>query len=614
MSETMAEPREITVLFAGDSGDGIQLTGNQFTTTNALFGNDVSTFPNFPAEIRAPQGTLAGVSGFQVHFGSIEIFTPGDLCDTLVVMNAAALKANLAKLKPGGTIIANSDGFDPKNLRLAKYADGVQPLEDGTLDGYRLFTIDVTKLTRECLKESGLGTRDIDRTRNMFVLGLILWLHHRSLEASLQFIKEKFVKKPELAEANIKVLNAGYSYGDTIEASAPRVNVAKAKMAAGEYRSIMGNQATALGLIAAGQRSGLPIFYGSYPITPASDILHDLSKHKNFGVVTYQAEDEIAAIGAAIGASFGGHLGVTASSGPGIALKTEAIGLALMLELPLVIVNVQRGGPRTGLPTKTEQADLFQAIYGRNGEAPVAVVAASTPSDCFTMVMEACRIAVEHMMPVFFLSDGYIANGAEPWKFPQTDQLPTFKGNFATANDLVDGKYLPYKRNEDLVRKWAIPGIAGLEHRVGGIEKEDVTGNISYDPANHQHMVNTRAERVERVANHIPLQTMSEGEETGDLLILGWGSTYGAIKAATRELRAEGHKVSHAHLRYLNPMPKNFEQLMRGFKHVLVPEMNTGQLSFLIRGKFLIPAIGLNKVMGIPFTKDEIKAKAVELL
>ena len=614
MSETMAEPREITVLFAGDSGDGIQLTGNQFTTTNALFGNDVSTFPNFPAEIRAPQGTLAGVSGFQVHFGSIEIFTPGDLCDTLVVMNAAALKANLAKLKPGGTIIANSDGFDPKNLRLAKYADGVQPLEDGTLDGYRLFTIDVTKLTRECLKESGLGTRDIDRTRNMFVLGLILWLHHRSLEASLQFIKEKFVKKPELAEANIKVLNAGYSYGDTIEASAPRVNVAKAKMAAGEYRSIMGNQATALGLIAAGQRSGLPIFYGSYPITPASDILHDLSKHKNFGVVTYQAEDEIAAIGAAIGASFGGHLGVTASSGPGIALKTEAIGLALMLELPLVIVNVQRGGPCTGLPTKTEQADLFQAIYGRNGEAPVAVVAASTPSDCFTMVMEACRIAVEHMMPVFFLSDGYIANGAEPWKFPQTDQLPTFKGNFATANDLVDGKYLPYKRNEDLVRKWAIPGIAGLEHRVGGIEKEDVTGNISYDPANHQHMVNTRAERVERVANHIPLQTMSEGEETGDLLILGWGSTYGAIKAATRELRAEGHKVSHAHLRYLNPMPKNFEQLMRGFKHVLVPEMNTGQLSFLIRGKFLIPAIGLNKVMGIPFTKDEIKAKAVELL
>lgn len=614
MSETMAEPREITVLFAGDSGDGIQLTGNQFTTTNALFGNDVSTFPNFPAEIRAPQGTLAGVSGFQVHFGSIEIFTPGDLCDTLVVMNAAALKANLAKLKPGGTIIANSDGFDPKNLRLAKYADGVQPLEDGTLDGYRLFTIDVTKLTRECLKESGLGTRDIDRTRNMFVLGLILWLHHRSLEASLQFIKEKFVKKPELAEANIKVLNAGYSYGDTIEASAPRVNVAKAKMAAGEYRSIMGNQATALGLIAAGQRSGLPIFYGSYPITPASDILHDLSKHKNFGVVTYQAEDEIAAIGAAIGASFGGHLGVTASSGPGIALKTEAIGLALMLELPLVIVNVQRGGPSTGLPTKTEQADLFQAIYGRNGEAPVAVVAASTPSDCFTMVMEACRIAVEHMMPVFFLSDGYIANGAEPWKFPQTDQLPTFKGNFATANDLVDGKYLPYKRNEDLVRKWAIPGIAGLEHRVGGIEKEDVTGNISYDPANHQHMVNTRAERVERVANHIPLQTMSEGEETGDLLILGWGSTYGAIKAATRELRAEGHKVSHAHLRYLNPMPKNFEQLMRGFKHVLVPEMNTGQLSFLIRGKFLIPAIGLNKVMGIPFTKDEIKAKAVELL
>jgi len=614
MSATLTKAQEVTILFAGDSGDGIQLTGNQFTTTNALFGNDVSTFPNFPAEIRAPQGTLAGVSGFQVHFGSIEIFTPGDMCDTLVVMNAAALKANLGKLKKGGTIIANSDGFDPKNMRLAKYADDAAPLTDGTLAGYRLISVDVTRLTRECLKDSGFGTRETDRTRNMFVLGLILWMYDRDLSATLKFIADKFAKSPAVAEANVKVLNAGYAFGETIEANATRVSVGRANMPAGEYRSIMGNQATALGLVAAAQMSGLPVFYGSYPITPASDILHDLSKYKNHGITTYQAEDEIAAIGAAIGASFGGHLGVTASSGPGIALKGEAIGLALMLEMPLVIVNVQRGGPSTGLPTKTEQADLFQAMFGRNGEAPVAVVAACTPSDCFHMVLEACRIAVEHMMPVFFLSDGYIANSAEPWRFPKAENLPAIKPRFATADDLEDGRYMPYRRNADLARKWAVPGTAGLEHRIGGIEKEDITGNISYDPANHQHMVNTRAARVEKVADHIGRQTTEEGPETGDLLILGWGSTYGAIKAAVRELRGQGHAVSHAHLRYINPMPKNLGELMHGFKHVLIPEMNTGQLSFIIRGKYLIPAIGLNKVMGIPFSKDEIRDKALEIL
>jgi len=616
MSATLEKTNEITILFAGDSGDGIQLTGTQFTDTNALFGNDLSTFPNFPAEIRAPLGTLAGVSGFQVHFGSIEIFTPGDECDALVVMNAAALKANIKTLKKGGIIIANTDGFDAKNLRLAKVDSGVSALEDGSLNDYTVYQIQVTKLTKECLKDSGLGNKDIDRTKNMFVLGYVLWMFDRTLEPTLKYLSEKFKKKPEIVDANSKVLKAGYNFGDTTETATTRFSVGKAKMPKGTYRNIMGNQAAAMGLIAATQRSGLELFYGSYPITPASDILHELAKHKNFGVKTFQAEDEIAAVASAIGASFGGALGITASSGPGIALKGEAIGLALMLELPIVIVNVQRGGPSTGLPTKTEQADLLQAVYGRNGEAPVAIVAAATPADCFKMAFEACRLAVEHMTPVFFLSDGYLANGAEPWRFPSVDELPAFKANFATSNDAPDENenYRPYERDENLVRKWAIPGTAGLEHRVGGIEKEDGTGNISYDPDNHQHMVDTRAKKIANIANNIPLQDIELGEEKGKVLILGWGSTFGAIKAATKELIAEGHSVSHAHIRYLFPFPKNIEVVLRSFDTVIVPEMNMGQLDMMIRSKFLIPTVALNKVKGIPFSKNEVKDKVLEIL
>ncbi len=614
MSSTLEQTKEITILFAGDSGDGIQLTGTQFTDTNALFGNDLSTFPNFPAEIRAPQGTLAGVSGFQLHFGSIEIFTPGDECDALVVMNAAALKANLTSLKKGGIIIANTDGFDAKNLRLAKVESGISPLEDGSLSNYKVYAVEVTKLTRECLKESGMGIKEIDRTKNMFVLGYVLWMFNRSLEPTIDFLKDKFKSKPEIVEANVKVLKAGYNFGDTTETPTTRFSVDKAEMPKGTYRNIMGNQATALGLVAAAQRSGLELFYGSYPITPASDVLHELAKHKNFGVKTFQAEDEIAAVASAIGASFGGALGVTASSGPGIALKGEAIGLALMLELPMVIVNVQRGGPSTGMPTKTEQADLLQAIYGRNGEAPVAVIAPATPADCFHMAFEACRLAVEHMTPVFFLSDGYLANGAEPWRFPTADELPTFEANFAQPSDLKDGEYLPYERDENLVRKWAIPGTVGLEHRVGGIEKQDGTGNISYDPDNHQHMVETRAKKVANIAKNVPEQKIELGEEKGKVLVLGWGSTYGAIKGAVTELIEEGHSVSHAQVRYLYPFPQNFEEVLRNFNKVLIPEMNMGQLSMLIRSQYLIPAEGLNKVKGIPFTKGEIKEKVLELL
>lgn len=608
------EKEAVTILFAGDSGDGIQLTGTQFTNTAALFGNDISTFPNFPAEIRAPQGTLAGVSGFQLHFGSIEINTPGDACDVLVVMNAAALKANLRQLKTGGIIIANLDGFDPKNLRLAKYPEGVNPLTDNSLERYKVITIDVTKITRECLKDSGLGTKEMDRSKNMFVLGFIYWLYNRNLDISIKFIQEKFAKRPELIDANLKVLQAGYNYGETSEEFASRFEVKAAKLESGTYRNIMGNQATALGLIAASQKSGMKLFYGTYPITPASDILHELSRHKNFGVLTFQAEDEIAAITSAIGASFGGNLGVTASSGPGIALKTEAIGLAFMLELPLVIINVQRGGPSTGLPTKTEQADLMQAIYGRNGEAPVPVIAAQSPADCFNAVYEASRISVEHMTPVFFLSDGYIANGAEPWKFPNAANLQAFKPNFAQKEMLKEGeKFLPYKRDEKLARNWAIPGTAGLEHRIGGIEKENETGNISYDPENHEFMVKLRQEKVDRIANYIPLQKVDNGNESGKIAIVGWGSTYGSIKTAVRQLRAEGIDVSHIHVRYLNPFPKNFEQLLRSFETIIVPEINNGQLVKIIRDKYLIDAKAFNKIKGLPFSVEEIVNKVKEL-
>ncbi len=612
MTSTIEQKDEITILFAGDSGDGIQLTGSQFTDTNALFGNDLATFPNFPAEIRAPQGTIAGVSGFQLHFGSIEIFTPGDECDAMVVMNVAALLANLPSLKKGGIIVVNEDGFDAKNIRLAKA--GSNPLEDGSLENYTVYKMPVTKLTKECLKDSGLGTKDIDRTKNMFVLGYVLWMFNRDLDHTKRFLEQKFKRKPELIEANLKVLNAGYHYGDTTETPTSRYNVKKAVMPTGEYRNIMGNPATAMGLIAASQKSGLDLFFAGYPITPASDILHELSKHKNFGVKTFQAEDEIAAISAAIGASFGGALAITSSSGPGIALKGEAIGLALMMELPLVIVNVQRGGPSTGLPTKTEQADLMQAVHGRNGEAPVAIVTASTPAECFDMAYEACRLAVEHMTPVFLLTDGYLANGSEPWKFPQSTDLKPFKANVADVSDLKDGEYLPYSRDENLVRKWALPGTAGLEHRIGGLEKADGTGNVSYDPDNHEHMIRTRAQKVANIANNIPLQEIDNGADSGKLLILAWGSTYGAIKAATKELLAEGHAVAHAQIRYLFPFPKNLEEILSKYDQVLIPEMNMGQLKSLIRSEFLVPAIGLNKVKGVPFTKNEIKDKALELL
>lgn len=612
MSKSTEVLDRVIIKFAGDSGDGMQLTGTQFTNTAALFGNDLSTFPDFPAEIRAPQGTLAGVSGYQLHFGSINIYSPGDKCDVLVAMNAAALKANLRNLKNGGTIIANTDGFDPKNLRLANYPDGKNPIEDGSLSNYRLVTIDVTKMTRLALTDSGLGTKEIDRAKNMFVLGFLYWMYNRSLDNSVKFLEEKFGKKPEILDANIKILKAGYHFGDTSETFTTRYEVQPAPMPPGIYRNIMGNQATAMGLIAASQKSNLPLFYGTYPITPASDILHELAKHKAFGVKTFQAEDEIAAICSSIGASFGGSLGVTASSGPGIALKGEAMGLAVMLEIPLVICNIQRGGPSTGLPTKTEQSDLFQSLYGRNGEAPMPVISASSPADCFETIFEACRIAVEYMTPVIFLSDGYIANGSEPWRFPSAKDLKEIKVSFIKEKN--GDKYLPYKRDEKLSRPWAIPGTKGLEHRIGGIEKQHETGNISYDPENHEFMVHMREAKVEKVADSIPLQKLDSGSEKGKLLILGWGSTYGAIKTACIEARKEGYEVSHAQVRYIKPFPKNLGELLYSFDKVLIPEMNTGQLIKIIRDKYLIPAVGLNKIKGLPFTAGEVKEKIVEML
>ncbi len=611
--KTVETRANVVILFAGDSGDGIQLTGSQFTDTNALFGNDVSTFPNFPAEIRAPQGTLAGVSGYQLHFGSVEIFTPGDQCDVLVVMNAAALKANLTKLKKGGTIIANSDGFDKKNLRLAGYIDEADPLTDGSLSNFNLHSVDVTKLTRTALEGTTLGMKEKDRCKNMFVLGFINWMYSRENALTEGFLQRKFGKKPELLDANMKALVAGYNYGETSETFTTRFEVKAAPMPKGTYRSITGNQGTALGLIAAAQKAKLDLFYGSYPITPASDILHELSRHKNFGVLTFQAEDEIAAISSAIGASYGGAIGITASSGPGIALKTEAMGLAFMLEIPLVIVNVQRGGPSTGLPTKTEQADLWQAVHGRNGEAPIPVIAASTPIDCFDMAFEAVQIAIEHMTPVILLTDGYIANGSEPWRFPASKDLPEIKPNYIKAPNDGD-KFLPYLRDERGVRPWALPGQPGLQHRIGGIEKQDRTGNISYDPANHEKMVHLRAEKVARIADRFKPIRLDSGPAEGELLIVGWGSTYGAIRTAALQLQAEGQSVAHVHIRHLFPFNKGLGPLLKKYKQVLVPEMNSGQLRQMLRGEFLVDAQGLNKIQGMPFTSEEIRAGALNLL
>lgn len=606
MSKHQEILNDVVIKFAGDSGDGMQLTGSQFTNNTALLGIDLATFPDFPAEIRAPQGTLPGVSGFQLRFSSDRIYTPGDECDVLVAMNAAALKANLKALKKGGKIIANTDGFDAKNLRLANYPDGVNPLEDNSLEGYTVFKIDVTKMTREALKDIPMGMKEKDRAKNMFVLGFLYWMYSRDMENTIQFFKEKFGKKPEIYESNVKTLQAGYHFGETTETFSTTYKVEKAKMQPGVYRSIMGNQSTAYGLIAASQKSGLPLFLGSYPITPASDILHELSRYKNFGVKTFQAEDEIAAISSAIGASYGGSLAVTTTSGPGMALKAEAMGLAVMMEIPLLIIDVQRGGPSTGLPTKTEQSDLLQAYYGRNGECPMPVISASTPSDCFETVYEAARISVQHMTPVIFLSDGYIANGAELWKFPSEADLPPIEVKFKT--ELGDGEtsFKPYLRDEKLARPWAVPGTKALEHRIGGIEKQNITGNVNYEPENHQLMVKIRQEKVDKIAEYIPEQQLDSGPEKGKILVLGWGSTYGAIKSAVAELQSQGHAVSHAHIRYLRPFPKNLGSIIANFEQVLVPEINNGQLIKIIRDVYFTDAKAYNKIMGVPITKSEM--------
>ena len=594
---------EVVIKFAGDSGDGMQLTGGQFTNTAALFGNDLGTFPDFPAEIRAPIGTVAGVSGYQLNFGSKEIYTPGDKCDVLVAMNSAALKVNLFNLKKGGIIIANSSGFDLKNLKLSGYERN--PLEDGTLEGYNLIKVDVTRMTREATEDIQLGVKEKDRCKNMFVLGFLYWMFDRPMENTINFINKKFAKQDDVREANLRALKAGYHYGDTTETFTTRYHVEKAKMEPGTYRNIMGNQALSLGLVAASQKSGLPLFLGAYPITPASDILHELAKFKNFGIRTYQAEDEIAAICSAIGASFGGSLGVTTTSGPGMALKLEAMGLAVMLELPLIICDIQRGGPSTGLPTKTEQADLLHALYGRNGECPMPVIAAKSPADCFDTALEAARIAIQHMTPVILLSDGYIANGAEPWRFPSGSDLKEIKTSFAKPMENGE-KFMPYARDEKLARPWAIPGTKGLEHRIGGLEKQNITGNISYEPENHEFMVKLREEKVELVAEYIPLQSLDSGPAKGELLVLGWGGTYGSIKAAVRELQEQGYKVAHAHLRHLKPFPKNLGELLHNYDRVLVPEINNGQLVKVIRDKFMIPAIPFNKIQGLPIMKAEL--------
>jgi len=598
---------EVTIRFAGDSGDGMQLTGSLFTNTTALEGNDLRTLPEFPAEIRAPAGTVPGVSSFQLHFGSKEIMTPGDVCDVLVVMNSAALKANIGLLQRGGTIIANTAGFDKRNLNLAKYDEDENPLEDGSLSGYTVIEVDISKLTKESLSDTPLSFKDVERCKNMFVLGILFWMYNRPLDSTITFLKKKFSKKPEIANANIKALKDGYNFGENTEIFTTRYTIKEAPIAPGTYRNITGTDATVLGLVSATQKCNLPLFFGSYPITPASDVLHGLSKLKNYGIFTFQAEDEIAAVSSAIGAAFGGSLGVTSSSGPGIALKGEAIGLAVILELPLVILNVQRAGPSTGMPTKTEQADLLQAMYGRNGESPAVIVAPHSPADCFDVVFEACRIALEHMIPVFFMSDGYLANGSEPWKFPNAKDLKDIKVSFEPPRNGEAEKYLPYVRDERFVRSWAIPGTKGIEHRVGGLEKEDETGDVSYDPDNHEKMVKVRQAKVDEIANHIPLQEVDSGNTTGDVLVVGWGSTYGSIRTAVYELRQEGMDISHIHLRYLNPFPKNLEKLLNSFDKVLIPEINNGQLVKMIRDKYMIPATGINKIKGRPFGVDELK-------
>lgn len=612
--ESVIEKESVVVRFSGDSGDGMQLTGMQFTDTAAFLGKDLSTFPEFPAEIRAPAGTISGVSGFQVHFGSKEIFTAGDEYDVLIAMNAAALKNDLKNLKNGGIIITNSAGFDQKNLRLAEYPDGVNPIEDNSLDNYTLYNLNITSLTKEALKDCGLSNKELERSKNMFVLGLLYWIFDQSPDYTVNFIKEKFSGKPEIANANILAIKAGWNYGENTEIFNTRFKISTSNLPPGTYRSITGNNATALALIAASEKSGLPLFLGSYPITPASDILHELSRFKDCGVKTFQAEDEIAAVCSAIGASYGGSLSATTTSGPGMSLKSEAIGLAVMLELPLVIINVQRGGPSTGLPTKTEQSDLLQAMYGRHGECPLPVLAPESPSDCFEVVYEACKIAQEHMTPVIVLSDGYIANGAEPWRFPTEDKLDPINVVFEEKPNSDNGVFLPYKRNKDYVRPRVVPGTKGLEHRIGGLEKEHETGDISYEAKNHELMVKIRAAKIDKISEYIPRISFDSGNENSKLLVLGWGSTYGSIKTGIDELTKNGIDIAHLHLRYLNPFPENLEELLRKFEKVLIPEINNGQLIKIIRDRFLIPAIGLNKIQGLPFTSTDIKNKILEIL
>ncbi|MGQ9642819.1 MAG: 2-oxoacid:acceptor oxidoreductase subunit alpha [Ignavibacterium sp.] len=591
--------KEVTIRFAGDSGDGMQLTGTQFSETTAWVGNDLNTLPDYPAEIRAPAGTIYGVSGFQLHFSSEDIHTPGDQPDVLVAMNPAALKKNLPEIKKGGMIIVNSDSFDIKNLNLAHYDSN--PLEDGSLDGYQVYQVPISSLTANALEGVKLSPKEVSRAKNFFALGLMYWLFNRPIDNTVKWIHEKFAKNPEYVEGNEKALRAGYNYGEMTELFTARYTVEPAKLPKGIYRSISGNEATALGFLAASVKSGLPLFLGSYPITPASEIIQYLSTYKNFGVKTFQAEDEIAGITTAIGASFAGNLAITSTSGPGLALKTEAIGLAVMTELPLVIIDVQRGGPSTGLPTKTEQADLLQAVLGRNGEAPVAVLAAATPSDCFNMAIEASRIAIKYMTPVILLTDGYIANGSEPWKIPHVNELPDIPVKFRTEKE----GFYPYLRDENLVRPWAIPGTPNLEHRIGGLEKSDIYGNVSYDPDNHHKMVTLRAKKIKNIENDIPLLEV-EGEPSGELLVVGWGGTYGAIKEAVNKARAQGYKVSQAHFRYLNPFPKNTGQVLKSFNKVLVPEINLGQLARLLKSEFLIDVQQFNLVRGLPLRVADI--------
>jgi 2-oxoglutarate/2-oxoacid ferredoxin oxidoreductase subunit alpha len=607
--KSVVELDRVVIRLAGDSGDGMQLTGNRFTSETASFGNDLSTLPNFPAEIRAPTGTLPGVSSFQLHFADHDIMTPGDAPDVLVAMNPAALKANLSDLPGGGLLIVDSDEFTPRNLAKVGYA--ANPLEDGSLDGWQTVAVPLTSMTLDALADSGLGKKEAERSKNMFTLGLLSWMYHRPTEGTIRFLERTFRRKPQIAAANIAAFRAGYNYGDTTEAFAVSYEVKPAPMAPGRYRNISGNQALALGLVAAGQRSGLPVFLGAYPITPASDILHELSKHKTFNVRTFQAEDEIAGIGAALGASFGGALAITTTSGPGISLKSEAIGLAVMTELPLLIVDVQRGGPSTGLPTKTEQSDLLQAMFGRNGEAPVPVIAPQSPGDCFDAALEASRIALTYRTPVILLSDGYLANGAEPWAIPAVDELPDLSGavNFATGPNGEDGEFLPYLRDEDtLARPWAIPGTAGLQHRIGGLEKADRTGNISYDPANHDFMTRTRQAKVDGIAADLPTTKVDDPGGDATVAVIGWGSTYGPIGAACRRIRRSGRSVAQIHLRHLNPMPADLGDILRRYDRVVCPEMNLGQLALLLRAKYLIDVDSHTQVRGLPFRAAELAA------